>query len=549
MKKFKRTLALFLALGMLFAVLAACASDPQDTDAQDTTSGADTAPDTGSADAAASSSNTAVPGGEENAQTPRDTTLTVGVTSANNTHDPLALNAAMYQTDSLFEALFRMNIDTQEIEPWLAESYTFLDDLTCQIKLRQDVYFTDGQQLTAEDVLCSYRDVGAVMSATYYSCYDFENFEILDDFTINFKFYEKYSPALAWMSNTMIYCAEDILGGASDADKWMSAPNGTGPYYCVENVASSYVTYARKDAAAYWGDLPECTQITFKYYSETTTMFIDFEAGNLDVANLISTVDAERVLAGDCPDFTGYEIMPFNDVLLIVLPEETAVFEDARVREAFFKSVDAQSAAMAVYGSLYLKADSILPSTLTKYYAAQPQVAYDPDGAKALLAQAGYPDGVTLRLIVTADLKEMAEALQGSLAAGGFSVSVESYDFGTAIPMLRNMESDFVVTQTVDGAFAYEPSQAMPITWGPNSTYKPVGMDAEEWAENFNLALTTDGEERVQAYHALQHWASSEYRFLPVCERVGVTIYNTDKLASFDLRVANRPIAQCAQFR
>ena len=546
MKKTTKLLALLLALCMMVSVLAACASKDDDGGSAD--------PGTSAGDNTSSTPDTdkngdAQPSGDETPDADRDTTLTVGVTSANNTHDPLALNSAMYQTDSLFEALFRMNVDTQEVEPWLAESYEFLDDLTLQIRLRQDVYFTDGQLMTADDVLCSYRDVGAVMSATYYSCYDFDNFEILDDFTINFKFYEKYSPALAWMSNTAIYCADDILNGASDADKWMSAPNGTGPYYCVENVAASHVTYARKSADQYWGELPACTQVTFKYYSETTTMFIDFESGNLDVANLISTVDAERVLAGDCPDFTGYVVKPYNDVLLIVLPEETATFDDVRVREAFFKSVDAGSAAMAVYGSLYMKADSILPSTLTKYYESQPQVEYDPDGAKALLAEAGYPDGVPLRLIVTADLKEMAEALQGSLTVGGFNVSVESYDFGTAIPMLRNMESDFVVTQTVDGAFAYEPSQAIPITWGPNSTYQPVGMDAPEWAENFGRALTTDGDERVEAYHKLQEWAASEYRFLPVCERVGVTIYNTDKLASFTLRVANRPVAQCAEFK
>ena len=164
MKKTTKLLALLLALCMMVSVLAACASKDDDGGSADpgTSAGDNTSstPDTDKNGDAQSS-------GDETPDADRDTTLTVGVTSANNTHDPLALNSAMYQTDSLFEALFRMNVDTQEVEPWLAESYEFLDDLTLQIRLRQDVYFTDGQLMTADDVLCSYRDVGAVMSATY----------------------------------------------------------------------------------------------------------------------------------------------------------------------------------------------------------------------------------------------------------------------------------------------------------------------------------------------------------------------------------------------
>ncbi len=534
MKKLNRLLALLLAICMFAAVLAACSDSGEEGNPADADSpvsdggGSDTTPDGGGADAE------------------KDLSLTVGVTSVNSTHDPLSTTSSTYQTYSLFECLFTIDPETQDIEPLLAESYEWLDELTLQVKLRQDVYFTDGQQLNTADVLCSYVDVAYVKSGTYYSNYDFDNTEIVDDFTINFKFYSSYSPTLAWMANTPIYCAEDVKAG--DAEKWMHNPSGTGPYYCVENVDSAYVTYARKSADQYWGELPECTQVTFKYYSETSTMYIDFESGNLDVANTLSTSDAERVLAGDCPAFTGYYINQYNDVLLIVLPEETEAFNDERVREAFFKSVDAENIATAVYGSLYLPADSILPSSLTKYYEPQETTAYDPEGAKALLAEAGYPDGVDLRLIVTTDLKDVAESLQAFLATGGFNISVESYDVGTAIPMLRAMESDFVITQSIDGAYAYEPSQAIPITWGPNSTYVPVGMDDEEWARNFDLALATQGEERVAAYAALQEWAAREYRFLPVCERVSMVVYNNEKLADFNMTVANRPLAQCAVF-
>jgi ABC-type transport system substrate-binding protein len=277
-------------------------------------------------------------------------------------------------------------------------------------------------------------------------------------------------------------------------------------------------------------------------------MYIDFEQGALDAACAIATTDAERVLAGDAPSFTGYYVNSIRDILMIILPEETAIFDDIRVREAFFKSVDRENVAVAMFGPLFLEADSILPSSIN-FYQSQEVPDYDPDGAKELLAEAGYPDGISLRLIVTQDMQVLAEALQASLATGGINCSVESYDIGTAIPMLRDMESDFICKQAEGGAFINEPCLLLD-TLSPESTLPPAGMTDETWSQYFYESIySTSDEDRAEGYAGLQKWAAEEYRCLPVCERANMTVYNTDKLESFVLACADEPCAMYAKFK
>ncbi len=545
MKKLSKLLALLLALTMLFSVLVACAKE--DSTAGNNSSSNTTADNTGSSNSSSDDSS----GTSDVAEGDKDYTLTIGVTTSPSTHDPNSNGTRRYQTLTITERLLGQNSDG-ELVPQLATEWEYIDEMTLQVKLRDDVYFTDGQHMTAEDVLTSYRDYWAAgFQSGYFTCYDWEKTEIVDDYTINFVFNQEFGPAITLMGAWSIYCKDDMPYGdnPADADKWVYSPNGTGPYYCVENVDGSHATYARKDAEDYWGELPECTEVTYKYYSETTTMFIDFENGAIDAANAIGTTDASRVMAGDCPDFTGYYVNSIHDNLLICLPEETAIFEDINVRKAFWMGVDRENIAIAMYGDLFLPADSLLPDTLSYYTSqADKMVDYDPEGAKALLAEAGYPDGISLRLIVTQDMQVLAEALQASLAAANINISVESYDVPTAVPMLRDMQSDFICKQAEGGAYIDE-ALLVVETLGPASTLPPAGMTADVWAEAFEKAnYSTDSAARAEGYNAMQEWAIGQYRILPVCTRANMTIYNTDKLASFDFPCADEPLARYAVF-
>ncbi len=214
MKRISKILALLLALAMVFSVLVGCADD------SDPDSG-DTAAETGSSDDDSATSNTGdATSGSDGSGTTADHSLTIGVTSANTTHD---LNASVMRTQvrMIYEALFQEDPETGEIVGKLAESYEYLDDTTIRIHLRDDIYFTDGQQMTTEDVLYSYQNVWAAgMRSSYFVCYDWENTSIIDDFTIEFKFNQVYGPVASYMIEWGIVCAADYIGdNPADADK------------------------------------------------------------------------------------------------------------------------------------------------------------------------------------------------------------------------------------------------------------------------------------------------------------------------------------------
>ncbi len=292
MKKLSKLLALLLALVMVFSVLVACAKDEADTN--------DNAASTGD-----TTNNDASTNNGDAAEGEKDTTLKIGVMATLTTHDLTVGNVNRTQSRTIYEKLFAEDPATGEIVPCLALSAEYTDETTLVVKLRDNVYFTDGQHMTAKDVWYSLHDIwGASNMASYFACYDWEASSIVDDYTIEFKFTKPYGPAVTYLAAWAIGCAEDYENGV-DADKAMTSPNGTSPYYCVENVTGSHVKYVRKDAENYWGELPECSEVTYKYYSESSTMYMDFETGALDVACAIAATDAQRVLDGDCPEFTG----------------------------------------------------------------------------------------------------------------------------------------------------------------------------------------------------------------------------------------------------
>ncbi len=542
MKQSHKLCALLLALAMVLSVLTACSGGESDSPTGSVDPSSDAAP--GESE---TQPGTAAP--TDDAEP--DRTLTIGVTTANGTHDPTAA-ASRLQSGVVFETLMKQDPVTQELVPSLATSWEYLDALTLEIKLRDDVFFTDGQHMTAKDVFYTIKDMYGQdpYMSTLLVAYDWNASEIIDDYTIHFAFTTEYGPTLSYLACFYVFCYDDLFGDTpADSDKWMYAPNGTGAYYCVENVASSQVTYARKDADAYWGKLPDCTEVTYKYYSETSTMYIDFETGVLDAASGLNTSDAQRVIDGDCPNFTSYDILPIKDVLLIILSDECAYFDDVRVREAFFKSIDRESVSVAMYGALYMEANSILPSSV-KYYEPQEMVAYDPEGARALLEEAGFGDGISLKLIVTQNMQVMAEALQASVATGGFTLSVESYDTGTAITMLRDCQSDFMCKQAEGGAYINEPALLINTAFGPVSSQPLASMDNEEWLGYYDMAYNhNDDESRAAGYAGMQGWAIREYRIVPLCERTTIMVYNKEKLASFTLSCADEPCPQFAVFQ
>lgn len=443
-------------------------------------------------------------------------TLTLGTPNATEGFDPASDNNGIGMS-LVYETLFVYNPDTETLEPQLAESYEYLDDTTLQINLRKDATFSNGDPFTAEDVLFSlYRfiDVASNLS-TYVDVYDYDNCEIVDDHTLILKYYEPYGPGVNYLSGQFKMLNKEYVE-STDADAFWDAPVGTGPYAVVENVSGSHTTYALRDD--YWGEAPEAKTITVRNYSESSTMFIDFENGELDLVIEVGTNDVNRLLADEVADCT-YKIQSIRDVYMLCLSEYVEYFQDVRVRQAIAHALNVEEIADVALDSLALEATSVLPEGVA-FKIDLDGYEYNPELSKELLAEAGYPDGFELNMVITQDPVSpiMAEAIQFYLEQVGIKLNIQAYDFPTAIPMFMAGETDMCLKNAMGGATLGEPDQILD-TLKASSTNAAIRIsDPEMDGYLMNGLYTIDEDARRENYENAQKWVYENVTNIPICE-------------------------------
>lgn len=541
MKKLQRITALLLALCLVFA-LAACSSD---ADKGKTDS------DTGKSDTSAPSGGQS--GGQTGGETPSDDgaaesvdrTLTIGTTIA-----PASFLSSMGATNPYMSMVFDtlvMYDENSEIVPALAVSWEYTDDYTLELTLREGVKFTQGEEFVASDVLYSlnYWATETTMAESF-SAYDLAACSAPDDHTVILKFTEVYGPAISALTQFAMF-SESWATNAS-GDDWFSNPNGTGAYICTENLDAQQTSFVRKDAADYWGELPECEACTYKYYAETSTMYIDLEQGALDMAYNIASVDAERMMNGteDNKSLT-YQLQGMRINMGVGLCEYCEYWQDQRVREAVALSLNTEAIAQAALGVLYQPVDSFLPSSVT-YHVSVGSREQDIERARELMAEAGYADGFEVRAIINLGSVDLATAVQACLAQIGITVNVESYDLGTQIPMWIAGETDLTIDSGGESNATGDPFASTSFYY-EGSTLAAARINDAEFNEYFYEGLySVDPAVRAAAYEKMQQWMYDSCRIIPICESTRCTAWNSERISSVFFTNPGRPVVTYVHF-
>lgn len=472
-------------------------------------------------------------------------TLTIGtITTADSFDTTISFNAIGIAL--VYDTLLVRNPYTGELEGLIAEDWEYADDTTIVLTLKDDIYFSNGDKMTAEDVLYSMERFITTQSrwSTFVDAFDFENCSYEGN-VLTLKTYEPFGPGLNYLAMRYTSVLNKAYVESTDDEAFWDKPVGTGPYELVENVAGSHSTYKLRDD--YWGEAPEFHTITVRYYSEATTMFIDYENGVLDMAFEIDSNDAQRVINGEVEN-TVYSISPTYDTYSLALPEYVEAFDDIRVRQAIAYAINAEEIAEVGLGVLYTPSTSTLPEGV-EYKIDVGQYEYNPERAKELLAEAGVePGDIELRFVVVSfpSNTRMAEAIQAQLDVIGIKVNVESYDIATAVPIFMAAETDIVINSM--GASALEPDQTYD-TVKANSTNATVRIsDAEMDAYLMGGRNSIDPEVRRENYENAQKWMYESYRQVPICDVAACYIYR-DYIESFETVIPNYPNLRYVVFK
>lgn len=445
MSKTKRIFAFLLALVMLLA-LAACGSDTKaekETAAKTEPTVADSADEYGNLTVAQAETEAA----SVERKTPEGT-LTVGLMGAAYDFDP-ATNSA-YGDYLVYDTLLQWDVESQQIVPLLAESYEY-EGTNLRIKLREGVLFSNGEELTADDVLYSFRrfyTIGSIYSPQF-DGWDLDASYAEDDYTVVLVSDTVYAAGLSYLASRFACIVNEDWCESEEELNWWDAPCGTGPYTVVDNVDGSYTSFKARDD--YWGGTPEYTDITIKYYSESTTMFVDYENGVTDVIYNIPSNDVDRIRNGEVPGTTCV-LAVSNTLVYVILPEINEYFSDYNIRKAFAYGVDWEAVSEVGYGKLFELADSC--TTPLEYFQTKTgRFDYDPELAKQALADAGYEPGevvLDLVLVKSESAEKMAETIQAYLSQIGITLNVNALDLASAIPYFVAGESAFQLVESAN---------------------------------------------------------------------------------------------------
>ncbi|XXJ19380.1 peptide-binding protein [Desulfovibrio caledoniensis] len=276
--------------------------------------------------------------------------------------------------------------------PYAAESYEVLDGgKLLKFKLRQDIYWTDGVQLTADDVEFTYRLTIDPKTPTAYA----GNFKLVKEFrkTGKFSFEATYDQPFA---KALVSWATDILPkhlleGENIVDtKYSRQPVGAGPYMLKEWIAGSRIVLEANPN--YFEGKPYIDRLVYRMIPDMGTQFLELKAGNLDMMGLDPLQYLYQTSGpgwdGGFRKFKflafGYSFLGFNF--------KHPFFQDVRVRQAIDYAIDRRELVKGVLYGLGEAANGPYKPGTWQYDTNVKPRAYDPAKARELLAEAGWTD-------------------------------------------------------------------------------------------------------------------------------------------------------------
>ena len=311
-----------------------------------------------------------------------------------------------------------------------AESYEQVDDTTWHFTLRQDVYFTNGDHMTANDVaytINSLRD--SEKNYALSGDFSFMQVEVLGDFEFNI-ITDYAFPSLPLRLNYIKIIPADYVEEVGD-EGFAEAPIGSGPFKFVSWTKDQSVVLEKNPD--YYGEVPQIDQLIFEVIPEAADRVAALQAGEVDIICNVPTTQAEYLQSLDGITVVGQPSTRVVWLQFNLVGEETPL-DDIRVRQAMNYAVDRDALIAGVLDGYAVKVASI---STPEYEGYDPDVqgyTYDPDQARQLLADAGYADGFTIECSVSPGLlngTDVVQAIAGQLAEVGINMTITEVDSAT----------------------------------------------------------------------------------------------------------------------
>lgn len=441
---------------------------------------------------------TAVPTAE-----PTPKVLTIGHHVEPRALEPFLDTTAAFQSvnASTIEQLVYFTPDGRDVVPWLAESWAWEDEgRTLVLNVKQGVKFHNGEAFGAEAAkFCIER----LMDAKSYVQWTelFESVEVVGDYAIAIHFSEVEGSALAVLARASYVYAPEYYTQVG-AEAFGQAPVGTGPYQFEDWVIGDHVTL--KAFPDYWGGTPKLDQVVWRFIPEQAARIAALETGEVDlITNLTAGVRPQIENNPDLEVLWSPGLRMFGTFFDTRLDHPVA---DAKVRRALNYAVDKDGLVALFDGDAVKLHGQLQIESVLGWNPDVDPFDYDPDKARALLAEAGYPDGFEMDLKYTTNRypldTEIGQAVAGYLEDIGIKVNQIPLEYGEFSRQFREEES---MGPTMQWGFLFAPDPHMAVV-----NFRP-GTDYNRWPDNPRAneliqagRATTDPVEREKIYQELR---------------------------------------------
>lgn len=465
------------------------------------------------------------------ADTPDDQ-LVVGFSMTNLlTLDPAAITGreTVQVLANVYDGLVTHDpVDRSKVNPDLAESWEIAPDNTSvTFHLREGATFASGNPVTAEDVVWSFKRQMAVnlAQAAFLKTYGFSaenadaSFVAQDERTVVINLPRPVDPqvvvqTLGIVGPGSILDSQLVMENEEDGDwgaAWLNTNSaGSGMFTFDDWRANDRVILTRNDD--FWGEPSAMRRIIMRHIPESQNQRLMLEKGDLDIGFSLAGPDLKALSESEEVEVLS---QPGSGFYYLAVSMKDERFANPNVREALRYLIDYQGvndAIMPFYGEFHQR--PIQTGFLGEL--PDPEYTLDPEKAKALLAEAGYPDGfsTTLRALADAPFMSAATAIQATLAQGGINAEIISGSGEQIYGAMRERQFELLVGRGGGGQLPHPDSNLRALVYNPDNSDTAKFSNFQGWRTSFYDAelngmidaalVESDQETQVAMYHEIQ---------------------------------------------
>ena len=333
-----------------------------------------------------------------------------------------------------------------EMIPSIATSWEWTSDRSVVLAVRTDVKFHDGSELSAKDIKASIDRLGGnrrlAQSMVVPSGF---SAKILSPDKIEVSSPTAFGVMLIALAYIKILSKENI----DNPDNFKGAAIGSGPYKFISYQVSDVVLAAN---TSYFGGAPKNESVVFRYIEDAQARISALLTGQVDILSRVSSEDLARVEGNN--DFSLSRISPPSQIVSFY--RHNGPLGNLKVRLALAYAIDREGIAKNIMGGWNKVGYSSIPTNSPCYTPLANKFAHDPEKAKKLLAEAGYGDGLTLRMATSTLVPnqiQIDQVIVASLQAIGIKVEVERLEVGA----FRTAHSAYDISLNTLASFTIDP--------------------------------------------------------------------------------------------